>query len=308
MTLVSINFNLMHRYPTNLPTPSKKIYSTLDKFPTIWGESMILTSPPKPSTTLQAIETTPTFRETIIVNYSKIPTSFYATIESILAATVTNVTLQQTQTSLVNPEQVANEKFQHLSDGVILYNPPKEMTVAIQEKVEARISFKDDEIVVEEMTEGLEGKGVPTTEPLSISSFMKVNLRADENDFNITSLSSEEQIIVRGEYTNWKWDVIPLRAGKKNLTLVVTARVKIQNYLDEQKDITTLEKRINVHVNTVHSATTFIDENLEWIFPFFLIPIGLWLYNRNKNKNQTIKNNKDAGSMINKTRINDDYE
>ncbi len=172
--------------------------------------------------------------------------------------------------------EVVQAEFARLAAGRILYNPPQEMTVGQRERIEVRITPS----MTADLAENLQGRGTPQVEQIPVSSFMKVRLTGD--GFEITPLSSEEQIVVSDTYTQWSWDVVPQKAGEQRLVLIVTARIKLPGYTDEQKDLDVLERNIDVRVDAVYSIQSFFRENQDWIFPSVLIPFvtaaGAWLW------------------------------
>ncbi|MVM39371.1 CHAT domain-containing protein [Spirosoma sp. HMF3257] len=63
----------------------------------------------------------------------------------------------------------------------------------------------------------------------------------DEGNFKIRSLSSEQQALVKGEYTEWKINVTPLATGSFPLLLQVSC-----HFDGKTKDVAVLEKSIQV--------------------------------------------------------------
>jgi hypothetical protein len=49
------------------------------------------------------------------------------------------------------------------------------------------------------------------------------------------SLSNEEQIVAGEGFTQWEWDVVPLKSGIQYLILCVTVRLKLPNGAEEKK-------------------------------------------------------------------------
>lgn len=166
-------------------------------------------------------------------------------------------------------------EFARLGKGNILYNPPTEMTVGESERVEVRITQGGQEAL---QAEPLKGSGAPQIEQIPVASFMKVRLTGD--GFEIMPLSSEEQVVVQDGYTEWAWDVTPQKSGDHRLAITVIARVKLQGFSDEQKDLDIIERDIHVRVNPAHSVRTFFADNMSWILPTILIPLALALGNR----------------------------
>jgi hypothetical protein len=184
--------------------------------------------------------------------------------------------------------QAVENEFARLSSGRILYNPPQEMTVEEKERVEVRITINP----TSPLDKGLQGAGAPQVEPIQVANFMKVHLIGDA--FDITPLSSEEQLVLGDEFTEWAWDVVPKRGGDHSLTIRVTARVKLQGYPDEQKDLDIIERQIRVQVTPLYSASSFFQDNKDWLLPSVAIPlliaVGGWGWRRYIRKpNEVIK-------------------
>ncbi|MFZ2422474.1 MAG: hypothetical protein WA029_15185 [Anaerolineae bacterium] len=189
-----------------------------------------------------------------------------------------------------DPAAMVQAEFSRLAAGRILYNPPEEMTEGERERVEVRITQN----MTASLTEGLKGSGAPRIEQIPVASFMKVRLTSDS--FDITPVSSEEQIVAGDTYTQWAWDVVPQRSGTHALILVVTARVKLAGFSDEQRDLDIIERTINVRVNPVYSVQSFISNNRDWLFPTVLVPLiialGGWVWkNYSKRKNSGSETN-----------------
>jgi len=159
-------------------------------------------------------------------------------------------------------------EFARLAAGHILYNPPEEMRVGELERVAVRITRGMTETL---MVETVRGRGEPVVEQLPVSTFMKVRLIGDA--FAITSLSSEEQFVVEDSYTEWMWDVIPLRGGEQKLTILVTARVLLSGFPAEQRDLSAVERQIRVYVNPVWSIEYFVRENRAVLISAVFIPL-----------------------------------
>jgi hypothetical protein len=155
-------------------------------------------------------------------------------------------------------EMVENE-LDELTPGNILFNPSEEMKVGVTERVEARIAKSD----TAEFTLTLKGRGEPQIERISVGTCMAVRLTGAK--FDIESLSHEEQLVADDRFTQWEWDVTPLKRGVHSLFLGVTVRIKIPDYGEEKKDFPVLEKKIKVTVNPIYSTHEFMGDHWEWI-------------------------------------------
>ena len=167
--------------------------------------------------------------------------------------------------------KLVENEIKKLSPGKILFNPPRKMKVGLKERVEVRIA----KTIEEDLTAGLRGRGVVEIEGIQVATFMKVRLKGD--NFDIKTLSHEEQIITEKGFTHWAWDVTPLKSGILDLLLTVTVRIKIPNYADEKKDIDIFKRQIKVKVNPPYAIRKFIENYWKWIITAVLIPMGCWI-------------------------------
>lgn len=176
-----------------------------------------------------------------------------------------------------DPAEIASAALAELEQGQILYNPPAEMQRGARERVEVRISLNPEEV----LSEDLQGSGEPVQEAIPVARFMTVRLTGP--GFEITPLSSPEQVVARDAYTQWAWDIVPLESGEQRLSLTVTARVKIPGFGDEARDIEIIEREILVQVTPVQATLDFLGGNLEWIGPAVLAALaalGGWAWRR----------------------------
>lgn len=170
-------------------------------------------------------------------------------------------------------ETVENE-LKKLTLGRILFNVPQEMKVGTKERVEVRIAKN----FTENLSTGLRGHGIPQIEEIKVNTLMGVRLNGD--NFDIKALSHEEQIVAGDGFTQWDWNVTPLKSGIQSLLLTVTLRIKIPNYGEERKDYPVFERRIKVKVNPPYAIKKFIESYWQWIVTVILIPMIGWFVNK----------------------------
>ncbi|MCK4644188.1 hypothetical protein KAU32_11215 [bacterium] len=159
----------------------------------------------------------------------------------------------------VGRRELIEEKLNNLEKGKILFNPSKEMKVGKREKIEVRITKK----LTEDFINGLKGLGSPQIEEIKITPSMKVCLSGD--NFRIKSSSSEEQIVKVKEYTEWFWNVIPLKSGKQFLSLTVSCIIEYPIGNKTLRDYPVMEKEVMVKVNPIYSVENLLNKNLKWL-------------------------------------------
>ena len=178
--------------------------------------------------------------------------------------------------------ELANKELARLRDGVIIFNPPEQMTVGEQERVSLRVAKAEFEKAI---AEDMSGSGTPREEKTQISSFMRVELRGPA--FEVIPLSSKEQIIPDEGYTEWLWDIVAKEAGSQKLTFVLTAKIKIPGDEDEYKDLKTVTYSVDVHVNPIRELGGFIERHMEALVTFIaglLVPFSLWIWNKRRKR------------------------
>jgi len=164
-----------------------------------------------------------------------------------------------------------DEEIEELSVGKILFNPPKIMKVGVIERIEVRISQN----INEDLTERLKGRGFPKVEEIIVGTVMKVKLSGD--DFRIESHSEEEQYIHSAGYTQWEWDVTPLKSGNRVIRLSVAVSVYLDKFGEKTKNLPVMEKEIHIKVNISYSFFNFIKKYWQWIVGTIIALLGLYL-------------------------------
>jgi hypothetical protein len=113
-----------------------------------------------------------------------------------------------------------------------------------------------------------------------ISTKMKMTLKSA--DFDITSLSSEEQIVAGDSPTTWQWDILPKHAGKLRLHLAAIVELK-----ELSKDFTAIDREIAVQVDPVEEVTKFAENNWQWIIATLsAIAGGGWKYIKHRKRTE----------------------
>jgi hypothetical protein len=146
------------------------------------------------------------------------------------------------------------------------------MKVGKTARVVARIA--GDTVSIETLKNGLPTEDSAKIEVTAtpISTKMKMTLKGA--DFDITPLSSEEQLVAGDTPTQWEWDIVPKHAG--TLRLHLAAVVEINNL---SRDFTTVDRDIAVQVDPVDQVTGFISKNWQWLIATLTAVVGAaWKY------------------------------
>lgn len=139
-------------------------------------------------------------------------------------------------------EQVGGKRARQ---GSLLYNIPDRMQIADEAKCVIRLAFDEDVII-----ENIELQPSVVLKTVRIAEVMQAELidPASEPAFAIRSLSSEEQFLEEGAYTEWIFYVKPLKAGtfpvviKISVVELIQGRERVREIVwEEQVEIVTEE-------------------------------------------------------------------
>jgi hypothetical protein len=177
-------------------------------------------------------------------------------------------------------DELIEQSLANLKKGNLAYNTPEKMKTGNTAHITARIA--SDKISVQALESGMPSEGGTTTEieVTPVSTKMRMTLKGA--DFDITPLSSEEQIIGGDAPTEWEWDVVPKHAGTLQLHLAAT--VELRNL---SRDFTTVDREIAVQVDPVDAVTKFAVTNAVWILGSLgagLAALWAWWKKRRKPK------------------------
>jgi len=179
------------------------------------------------------------------------------------------------------------------TEGLIAYKVPKEMTVGNSYLVKIRITKENNKtmLVVGDRKIPIADdvdNSVVEVEDINVSPIMSANLIVSKNSFRIDTLSTEYQNISKRGYTEWAWNIVPLKGGNNLLKLNVKIRIK-EDGETYYKDIVVFDKKINIKSNIKFSIITWISEYWQWLFATILIPLIKWLYDEWKKRKEESK-------------------
>jgi len=182
-----------------------------------------------------------------------------------------------------------SNQLDQLVKGKIAYEVPDTMNVGKNYNATVIITkAMNDSILFENFHQGNFQK-----EEIKVTTRVKVVLiDPTENNFDITSLNTLEQLVDDTTNTVWKWNITPKRGGDNVLVLRVT--VKVLDQLGENyKDIRVFEKTIKVYTPILTRLRHFIGNYWQWLSTVIVIPLGIWGYkilsNRRKKNAELIQ-------------------
>ena len=169
-------------------------------------------------------------------------------------------------------DQLIDSALRKLRKGNLAYSTPDKMKSGETAHVVARIA--GDTVSIDTLKSNLPtdpgAKIAVAATPVSTK--MKMTLKGA--DFDITPLSSEEQIVAGDTPTQWEWDIIPKHSGTLRLHLAAVVEIN-----DIAKDFTTVDRDIPVQVDPVDEVTGFISRNWQWLIATLTAVVGAgWKY------------------------------
>jgi len=163
--------------------------------------------------------------------------------------------------------------------GSLLYNIPDRMKVSEEAKCVIRLAYDEDVIL-----ENIELEPSVVLKTVRVTEVMQAELLdpAGEPAFTIRSLSTEEQFLEEGAYTEWIFYVTPIRAGtfplliKVSVVELIQGRERVREIVwEEQVEILTEGAKavatssdfrpspFNIHFGEAGEAPPLIDEGQE---------------------------------------------
>lgn len=114
-----------------------------------------------------------------------------------------------------------------------------------------------------------------------VTQVVRADLRTD--DFDVTAITSTEQVLLKTESTQWLWKLRPLHPGDAEVVLTVTAIVKT-DFGNSQRQMKAFEKTIDINITKRQIVMSFIEDNWQWLWSTLFVPVVLLLYRRFKKK------------------------
>jgi len=112
-----------------------------------------------------------------------------------------------------------------------------------------------------EIVKKIREKGHKVTARIKITRTMEVTLTGE--DFDITPIAEEKQLIARDDTTEWTWSIVPKKPGKHRVHLVVNAIIVVDGV--EMKRSKSFDRYIEIEVTGFQSTVLFLQDNWPWL-------------------------------------------
>jgi hypothetical protein len=159
--------------------------------------------------------------------------------------------------------------------GQVVYKIPNEMTVRSTYQVIVRIS-KSTVHIYENLNGNVSTTTIPTTKTMEVK--LIDSNPSDNKMFDIVNNNNGVQLVENNEeYTQWTWDITPLRKGKSKLKIVISI---IKDGITKER---VYEDSVIVKSDISKSIPFFIASYWKWIISTLVLPFIIWFFNKRKN-------------------------
>lgn len=164
--------------------------------------------------------------------------------------------------------------------GNVTYNIPDTMTVFSNYVIRVRINKLTS---LADIHANL-GPGRVVDTIIKISDKMEVTIKdestGEDRYFEISKVNDDEQYIDDDEYTEWVFNVRPVKFGNKRLNIVISM---IKN--GSKKEVVYTDT-VFIKMSVKNQVLTFWQKYWQWSFTTIIIPVFLYFWRRRKKESQ----------------------
>lgn len=167
-----------------------------------------------------------------------------------------------------------------MSEGRVVYKIPERMKIRDTYKVLVRIAKSKSTVSIYDSL-----KETVRTSIIPVTSTMEAKLidpsPTDHKSFEIIPDNQAVQIIDDGEtYTEWSWNVTPIRVGNSNLKIVISI------IRDGNKKDVVYEDSVEVEKDLPNQISFFFFKYWQWLLSTLIVPFGVWLYKKKRGEKE----------------------
>ena len=137
---------------------------------------------------------------------------------------------------------------------------------------------------MEELKRSIVEEGEKVGASIKVSDRMEARLSGYM--FQITAITSEEQVVSKDQRTEWKWEIHPKEEGEHRLHLTLTTLLEI-NGNSTRRAIRIFGRYIEVYVTPTQKLEVFLRANWQWLWATILLPVAGWLWRLRRKKQLT---------------------
>jgi len=180
------------------------------------------------------------------------------------------------------PTATAKASINNHDRGLLAYDIPDTMEYRKWYNVRFRINrdVHDTVTIVSKLSN-------VTVHDVKVSAVMEVMLTDPHGAFQIVKSNDDRQAVDTTEYTEWVYDIFPLKGGKHPLHVVVS--VVINGIGKELVYVDDVWVRTSIGKVVAYDTRTFFEKYWQWIVSTLVIPLIVWWYNKKKKKKKAVK-------------------
>ena len=165
--------------------------------------------------------------------------------------------------------------LQDLTPGRLAFEPKKEMDQGRPETVFVRISQE----AAADLSKGFK-EGPPAIQAIRVGPLMRAVLDYSPEEFRVRRIGDEKKVLTP-PFTEWSWEVTPLKGGEKLLRVLAYAELMLPNGNREPYEAYTGSAVIHVHTRPLYVVGKFSRDNWQWLLgsPILLGLLG-WVGTR----------------------------
>jgi|GEM_PF-5061914 len=183
--------------------------------------------------------------------------------------------LQKTKRNAVkNPTLTIDDV--KIKAGKLVYNMPNEMMEKKTYTIKIRINRDTLDNSIISNLDNPDVSVIKTTKKMEVSIVDPSPI--SKKSFEIVKSNDDNQLVEDGEYTEWIYNITPLRHGKLNLNIVVSIT------MDGDKKQVVYFKTLFVKSNPKADFIDFISDNWQWMISTLILPLIIWWWNNRKKK------------------------
>lgn len=162
--------------------------------------------------------------------------------------------------------------------GEIAFSTPPVMELGEPYRLVVRISKEFANTLMGQLPD----PGSATVDSLWVGDIMIVRLLGE--NFKIVSFDEEEQGVLDGEYTQWEFEVTPLKSGDQDIQVKAGIVYPVPGLGPARKFFPVYARTVAVEVSVWNRAAAFATERWEFLISTLLIPLGTWSLGRFRRK------------------------
>jgi hypothetical protein len=174
-----------------------------------------------------------------------------------------------------DPGEVVSRIVAGLPVATVAFNTPTKLRRG--ETATIKLLLSPGTISVDDLEKRVDEAGEKSGARVKYSSLMEAKLASE--DFDVTPLTREQQLVAAGQDTEWLWQITPKHTGVLHLFLTLNAILDVAGQSNAYK-VETFNRTLTIKVSLMSHVRDAFKANWQWLWTAVLVPVGLWFYRR----------------------------